>query len=90
LPYAKDALIFTGSIYTILDKKTVPKDIRFHFININQSFNRFSLTEPEIKGLIIYNIVFNKTELQQTASGIRCVRIAALSTGKYCLAELID
>jgi len=29
--YAKDALIFTGSIYTILDKKAVPKDTRFHY-----------------------------------------------------------
>ena len=25
--YAKDALILTGSIYTILDKRAVPKDI---------------------------------------------------------------
>jgi len=31
LAYAKDGFRFTGSIYTILDKKAVPKDIRFHY-----------------------------------------------------------
>ena len=90
-----DAFLKKWERYSPASSLKIPADFPacplFHyFININQSFKRFSLTEPEPKRLIIYNMVFNKTKLQQTASGVCCVRIAIPSPGKYCLAELID